>query len=159
MLIFFSQTPPQTSQFATSSHVELDRDHYDALTPLESFLCLSLGLGLVAMALITVFVLVPTYLAPLSTTTVDTTSGVSPESIPTKSPGRVALLAVLVGLTSLMSVLSWNSSSVGALGKAVSLGNGAVGIWGWWVIIFGGGRGLLSKAGKKSKVPERLKRL
>jgi len=92
------------------------------------------------MAMITLFVLVPSYTAP------------------TANPSRTPLLVILVGLMTIMSVVSINTASIGALGKVVGGGNTIVAIWGWWVIVFGNGRGELSKKGKKH-IPERFKRL
>jgi len=114
ILLFFAQTPPAT--LSTSSLP----GHYDSLSPLESYLSLSLSLGLITLSLITLFVLVPNYTP--------------------KTPARMPLLVVLVLLTSLSGVISWNTGSVGGLGMVVALGNGGLAIWGWWVIVFGLGR-------------------
>jgi hypothetical protein len=78
------------------------------------------------MALITLFVLVPSYTPPSA------------------NPARMPLLVVLVGLVTLMSVVSYNTASIGALGTVVGVGNGIIAIWGWWVIVFGLGKGYRS---------------
>ena len=117
----------------------IDRDHYDTLSPLESFLCLTLSLGLFSMSLLTLFIVVPSYTPPSS------------------NPSRWPTLAVLVGLTSIMGVVSWNNP-VGGLGKVVGIGNGFVAIWGWWVVGFGQGRSGLAKVGKKHH-PKRWEQL
>jgi hypothetical protein len=134
ILLFFSQTRPSPFEIASS---ELDREHYDSLTPLESFLCLTLSLGLIACSLITLFVLVPTY------------------EPPSTNPGRTPMLSVLVALTSLMSIFAYNTRSIGALGTVVGGGNAAMAVWGWWVIVFGNMRWTT----RKSKLPDRLKKL
>lgn len=90
--------------------------HYDSLNPLETYLCLSLSIGLFAMALMTLFVVTPSH-TPVS-------------------PSRWPALAVIVGLTTLTSLVSWNSP-IGGLGVITGLGNTAIAIWGWWVIVFG----------------------
>jgi hypothetical protein len=132
MLVFFAQTKPNQLNV-------LDRDHYDDLTSLEYFLCLITGMGSLSMALICLFVLVPNY--------------------ETKPPGRMPLLCVLTGLTSLSGVMSWNGG-IGGLGKFVGLGNGVMAVWGWWVIVFSGGKGYISKQSKRSrKFDERFKKL
>ncbi|KAK4689441.1 hypothetical protein P7C73_g675, partial [Tremellales sp. Uapishka_1] len=124
ILVFFAQVPP-ASTFATAS--KSHKEHYDALTPLESFLCLSLSLGLLSMSLITLFVLVPSYKPPST------------------NPSRMPLLVLLVGLTTIMSVISYNTASIGGLGTCVGICNAIIGIWGWWVIVFGLGRGYHSR--------------
>jgi hypothetical protein len=134
-LLFFAQVPP-----TLLSTAGIQAEHYDALTPLESHLCLTLSLGLISLALITLFVLIPTY------------------QLPTTNPSRTPLLAVLVGLTSLISAIQWNTASIGGLGKAVGMGNTIVAIWGWWVIAFGQGGSKMAKVGKKH-TPDRLRRL
>ncbi|WWD15893.1 hypothetical protein CI109_100317 [Kwoniella shandongensis] len=137
ILLFFSQTaPPPSTVFSATQREE----HYDALTPLESTLCLSLSLGLFAFSLISLFVLVPSYTPP------------------TTNPSRTPLLGVLVGLLSVAGLTLWNAGGLGGLAQVVGAGNILVGIWGWWVVIFGGGRGKLSKK-EKIKVPERFKKL
>lgn len=108
------------------------------MTPLEYFLCLALSLGLIAMALVALLGVVPSYEAPAV------------------NPARKALLAVLVGLTTIMSLVSWNTSSIGGLGTALGVGNTAVAVWGWWAIVFSGS---WSPATHKSRVPDRLKKL
>jgi len=103
--------------------------HYDSLSPLESFLCLSLAIGLFAMALLTLFVVTPSYTPP--------------------SPSRWPALAVIVGLTTVTSLVAWNSP-IGGLGVLTGLGNTAVAIWGWWVVVFGTSS-RLTKAKPKKK--------
>ncbi|WVO12846.1 hypothetical protein L204_100454 [Cryptococcus depauperatus] len=138
ILIFFSQTPPTTA-YATNMAALRD-NHYDALTPLEYTLCLSLSLGLIATALISVFILVPTYTPP------------------TPNPSRGPLLGVLVGLTTISGGVLWNAGGLGGLGIFVGGGNAFVAAWGWWVIVFGDGKGHLTKS-HKPKTPARLRKL
>ncbi|ORY33807.1 hypothetical protein BCR39DRAFT_557032 [Naematelia encephala] len=141
LLVFFAQTPPSTSLLSTSSHTP-DRNHYDTLTPLESFLCLTLSIGLFSTALTTLLCLVPTYTPP------------------TTNPNRKLLLGILVGLTTIMSVLGWDTKRIGGLGVVVGAGNAAIAIWGWWCIVFGSAGSKLVGVGKDKKhIPERFKRL
>ncbi|ORX39861.1 hypothetical protein BD324DRAFT_615273 [Kockovaella imperatae] len=132
ILVFFSQTPAPGPGIAN-----LERDHYDTLTPLESFLALTLALGLVSLALLVFLTLVPSYTPP--------------------SPSRWPLLAIIVGLTSTMSVIAWNAP-IGGLGKVTGIGNTLVAIWGWWVVVFGQGRSNMANVGKKIH-PKRWEKL
>ncbi|OCF45497.1 hypothetical protein I317_00745 [Kwoniella heveanensis CBS 569] len=158
ILLFFSQVaPPPSTSFSTSStshHRDAIKDreeHYDSLTSLESTLCLSLSLGLLAVSLISLIILVPTY----------ETSNLNPNR--NANPSRKSLLGILVGLTTVSGLTMWNSGGIGGLSGVVGGGNILVAIWGWWVIVFGGGGGskLMKKDGSKksSKTPERFKRL
>jgi hypothetical protein len=131
ILLFFAQTPP------VAIGVQSREDHYDALTPLESHLTLSVSLGLIAFSLISIFVLVPSYHPPAT------------------NPARKPLLGILVGLTSLLSLISFNTGSLGGLGTVLGIGHSVVALWGWWTVVFGG---VKTKA-KRSNVPSRLKRL
>ncbi|WVR09763.1 hypothetical protein IAU60_006839 [Kwoniella sp. DSM 27419] len=138
ILLFFAQTPPAgTSAFSTAGR----DDHYDALSPLESTLCLTLSLGLLAVSLISLFILVPSYQPPSS------------------NPSRTPLLGVLVGLTTISGLTLWNGSGIGGLAPVIGGGNVLMAVWGWWVVVFGGGRSGMTKKTKKSKVPDRLKKL
>ena len=138
ILLFFAQIPPASSIFTTSQTPA--HEHYDALTPLESFLCLSCSLGLLAMAMINLFVLVPSYTPPAA------------------NPSRTPLLGILVGLLTVMAAVGLNTNSIGALGKVIGGGNAMVAIWGWWVVLFRDERGRWVKTDKKH-VPDRFKRL
>lgn len=65
---------------------------------------------------------------------------------------------ILVALTTTMTLIPANTTSIGGLGIVVSAGNGFVALWGWWVLLFGGREG--GRSGKKrSRMPERLKKL
>ncbi|AAW41848.1 hypothetical protein CNBB3450 [Cryptococcus deneoformans B-3501A] len=145
ILIFFSQTPPPTVPFSSSSVANAAaaarENHYDSLTPLEYTLCLSLSLGLIAMSLVSLFILVPTYTPPST------------------NPSRTPLLGVLVGLTTISGAVLWNAGGLGGLGVFVGGGNVFVAVWGWWVIVFGGGRGRITKKQHKHNTPERLRKL
>lgn len=132
ILLFFAQTPPAVSALGATRE-----EHYDALTPLESHLTLSISLGLIALSLISIFVLVPSYHPP------------------TTNPSRRPLMGILVGLTTLLSLISFNTASVGGLGTVLGIGHGAVAAWGWWTVVFGE---VKVKRGKIN-VPSRLKRL
>jgi hypothetical protein len=74
---------------------------------------------------------------------------------PATNPARTPLLSVLVGLTTIMAGVAYNTGTIGALGKVVGVGNGVVAIWGWWVIVFGNVR----LKTRDSKVPPRLRKL
>lgn len=54
-----------------------------------------------------------------------------------------------------MAAVSYNTGSIGALGKVVGVGNGVVAIWGWWVVVFGN----VKLKDRESKVPKRLRKL
>ena len=82
------------------------------------------------MALLTFLILVPSY------------------SPPNTNPSRWPLLAIEVGLVSIMGAIAWNSP-VGGFGKVIGLGNALVAMWGWWVVVFGQGRGKMADVGKK----------
>ncbi|WVQ98711.1 hypothetical protein IAU59_005842 [Kwoniella sp. CBS 9459] len=152
ILLFFSQVAPpsssplspfSTASSASSRDVKDREEHYDTLTALESTLCLSLSLGLFAVALVSLIILVPTY------------------ELPNSNPSRKSLLGILVGLTTMSGLVLWNAGGIGGLSGVVGGGNIFVAVWGWWVVVFGGNGGskLIKKDGKKSKTPERFKRL
>ncbi|BEI82824.1 hypothetical protein CcaverHIS002_0306920 [Cutaneotrichosporon cavernicola] len=105
------------------------------LTSLEELTLRSLGLGLLALASITVFVVVPAY---------------KPHA-----PGRKAVTTVLAILGCVTAVVSWNSP-LGAMAVITGVGNGVVGAWGWYAIMFGEDD---YKFGKYLKNDSRLKRL
>lgn len=89
------------------------------------------------MALISLFVIAPSYTSPST------------------NPSRWPALAVLVGLSTIVSLVAWNSP-IGGLGTLLSLGNTTIAIWGWWVIAFGQGKSKLSGVKHKN---ERWKKL
>jgi hypothetical protein len=133
IILFFAQSP-------TSPHVSASSrdDHYDTFTPLESFLILIISLGLFTLALTSLLILAPAYHPPST------------------NPSRKPLLGLLVALTTLSSLLAFNTAAVGGLGTVIALGNGVIAIWGWWVVMFGG---MKFEDNKKSKIPDRLKKL
>lgn len=122
---------------ATQREILESREHYDSLTPLESFLCRTIAFGLMSISLIILFGLIPHY------------------SPPATNPARTPLLSVLVGLTTIMAGVAYNTRSIGGLGMAVGVGNGTVAIWGWWVLVFGS----VKLKTRDSKVPPRLRKL
>lgn len=93
------------------------------------------------MSLVSLFILVPTYTPPSA------------------NPSRTPLLGILVGLTTISGAVLWNAGGLGGLGVFVGGGNVFVAIWGWWVIVFGGGRGKITKQQHKHNTPERLRKL
>lgn len=137
ILLFFAQVPPPPGTSAAAFGQPERESHYDALTPLESFLCLSLSLGLLAFSLIAIFALVPTY------------------EPPTTNPSRTSILSVIVGINTVMALVSLNTKSVGGLGTVIGIGNTLMAVWGWWVVVFG----MVHLKEKKSRVPSRLKKL
>ncbi|ODO11488.1 hypothetical protein I350_00268 [Cryptococcus amylolentus CBS 6273] len=146
ILLFFSQVAPPNTPFSSSSVANhaaaaaARENHYDTLTSLESTLCLTLSFGLLAVALISVFLLVPTY---------------DPEVV---TPGRGVLVGILTGLMTILGWVLWNARGLGALGTLLGGGNWFVALWGWWVLIFGEGRSEMMR-GHKHKTPKRLKKL
>lgn len=142
LLLFFSQIAP-VNHLTQAQSQSLERDHYDALTPLESFLCRVVGAGLVSMGLVVLFGLVPRY------------EGDQARNMSHSNPARKPILGVLVGLTTIMSVVAYNTTTIGALGWVTGMGNAVVALWGWWVIVFGDTR--LEQ--RDSKVPKRLRKL
>lgn len=144
ILLFFAQTPPPAKMLSAQSRPHLDRNHYDTLTPLESYLCLSLSFGLFGMALLTVFTVLPTYSNAANRHPIQTV--------------RWSALGVITTLVTIMTFISWNNSSIGGLGSVISLGCGVIALWGWWVIAFGQGRSTLANVDKKHH-PKRWEKL
>lgn len=134
-MLFFAQSPSAPHVSATARD-----DHYDDFTPLESFLVLILAVGLLSLALTSLLTLAPTYQPPAT------------------NPSRKPLLGILVGLTTVATLLSFNTTAIGGLGKFLGVGNLIVAVWGWWVVMFGEMKRTADK-GQKSKVGERLKKL
>lgn len=87
-----------------------------SLTALESHTLRCMGFGLLAMAAVLIFVVVPAY-KPFA-------------------PGRKAVVTVFAVLGCVTAVVGWNSP-LGALAVITGIGNGIVGAWGWWSIMFG----------------------
>lgn len=131
-MLFFAQSPSAPHVAAAARD-----EHYDDFTPLESFLVLVTAIGLLALALTSLLILAPSYTAP---------------SI---NPSRKPLLGILVGLTTISSLVAFNTGAIGGLGKFVGVGNLGVAVWGWWVVMFGE----MKRGEKRSKMPERLKKL
>lgn len=131
-MLFFAQSPSAPHVVAAARD-----EHYDDFTPLESFLVLVTAIGLLALALTSLLILGPSYQAP---------------SI---NPSRKPLLGILVGLTTISSLVGFNTGAIGGLGKFVGVGNLGVAVWGWWVIMFGE----MKRGERRSKMPDRLKKL
>lgn len=113
-----------------------DRGHYDSLTSLESFLLHMMGMGMLALAALCVFVIVPTY-TPVSKC-------------------RVPAIGVLSALFCFSAIFGWNAP-LGALAVLLGLGNGVLGCWGAWSLFFGNEEG--HNKHKILKPNSRLKRL
>lgn len=111
-------------------------NQHDKLTPLESFALKMLGLGLLALAAISIFVVVPNY---------------SPQAMPYRIP-TVCVFAVLGCVT---AFAGWNAP-LGVMSIVLGLGNGALGAWGFWTVFFGEEK---QKFGKYLKPNSRLKKL
>ncbi|GMK56876.1 hypothetical protein CspeluHIS016_0307160 [Cutaneotrichosporon spelunceum] len=105
------------------------------LTGLEQLTLRCMGLGLLGLAAITVFVVVPAY---------------KPHA-----PGRKATTTVLAILGCITAVVAWNSK-LGGLSVITGIGNGVIGAWGWYAIMFGEDD---YRYGKYLKPDSRLKRL
>lgn len=114
LILFLAQNSDQRKAEAIPSY---DRTHFDALTPLESFLVRMVGFGLLGFAAMIIFNVVPAYTAPY--------------------PARTASITVVAVLSCVAAVVAWNAP-LGAFASIVGLGNGLVGAWGWWTIFFGG---------------------
>lgn len=132
IILFFAQSPASPHVSASSRD-----DHYDTFTPLESFLLLVLSLGLLTLALASLFIIAPAYHPPSS------------------NPSRKPLLGLLVGLITLSALLGFNTTAIGGLGTFLGVGGTIIAGWGWWVIMFG----QMKFGEKRSKMPERLKKL
>jgi hypothetical protein len=166
LLLFLSQTQPAgASILAKASH---HRDqHYDDLTPLEKFLCTQLGLGItvvMGLCLLAVrFAVAQLNLPFADRTSLQIPSPATPRDFPGLSPYtslpnatstsfssslRLPITLLISTLLALSSFLSYNTPSraVGSgLTTLLTLGNGIIGIWGWWVGAFGVSAGLRSK--------------
>lgn len=101
------------------------------LTPLESFLALHIGIMLVAIA---------------STLVLNIPSPADLLTSKHRSPGH-PLLGPLSAACTLIAVISYNTKSVGSLSLLVSLGSGAIGLWGFWAIMFEGTSSFSKKTG------------
>lgn len=110
-------------------------NQHDTLTPLESFALKMLGFGLLALAAISIFVVVPNY---------------SPQAMPYRMPA-VCVFAVLGCITAFSG---WNAP-LGFMSVVLGLGNGALGAWGFWTVFFGEEK---QKFGKYLKPNSRLKK-
>ncbi|CAK9779852.1 hypothetical protein CC85DRAFT_303019 [Cutaneotrichosporon oleaginosum] len=105
------------------------------LTNLEALALRCMGVGLLALAAITVFVVVPAY---------------KPHA-----PGRKAVTTVLALLGCVTAAVAYNAP-LGALAVVTGVGNGIVGAWGWYAIMFGEDE---YRFGKYLKDDSRLKKL
>ncbi|TFY57670.1 hypothetical protein EVJ58_g6889 [Rhodofomes roseus] len=85
------------------------------LTPLESFFCLQTGILLLAIAVALVLNV----------------------RIRTHVESHPAVL-IFVSACAFISVISYNTKSVGSLGLLVSMGTALVCLWGFWVLVFEG---------------------
>ena len=132
IILFFAQSPASPHVSASSRD-----DHYDTFTPLESFLLVILSLGLLTLALASLFIIAPAYHPPSS------------------NPSRKPLLGLLVVLITLSALYGFNTSVIGGLGTFLGVGGTIIAGWGWWVIMFG----QMKFGEKRSKMPERLKKL
>jgi len=103
------------------------------LTPLESYLCTHVGIGLFALAV----ALVTSIPSPPPIVT----AGVQP--VPERHPLLVPLSLAL----SVTAFASYNTSGVGALGIVMCLGSGLTGLWGIWVMLFEGTGNYSNKTG------------
>ncbi|KAI0374915.1 hypothetical protein BV20DRAFT_986896 [Pilatotrama ljubarskyi] len=100
-----------------------------ALTPLEAFMALHIGILLFAISLALIFN-IPSN--PL-------TAGQSATGHP--------LLGALSVACVLISFIAYNTKSVGSLSFLVFLGSGTIGLWGLWAIVFSGTSSISRKTG------------
>jgi hypothetical protein len=169
LLAFLAQSNNDPSFNLASSHKK--GQHYDDLTPLEKLLAQQLGWGCVGVAVVlacivgflpsymsscsvTYLLLHPTYCDPLQIASPNsppppfpplssTTS--LPPPVPALPPTTALRLSILLTISSLLSLSAffiYNNQSVGqAVSVGVGMGNAILGIWGFWVGLFGfGGR-------------------
>ncbi|KZO97708.1 hypothetical protein CALVIDRAFT_597202 [Calocera viscosa TUFC12733] len=102
----------------------------DTMTHLEWFLCVHVALLLLGLA-VALIVAIPSH--PI----------IPPQPIPNRPhiPQTHPLLAPLTPALLLSAFLAFNtpSTSLGPLGLLLAVGNGTCGVWGSWVLVFGGG--------------------
>ncbi|KAG8759038.1 hypothetical protein FRC14_006870 [Serendipita sp. 396] len=101
------------------------------LSPLEKFISNQLGILLLVLAAGTMTS------APDGTSTAS--DNLSTESHPLLAP-------VSVG-ASLSAIVAWNSKGVGSLGTFLCFGNGIIGAWGFWAMLFAGSSRVSKKTG------------
>jgi len=102
-----------------------------ALSPLERFLSNQLGVLLLTLAAGTIMA------------TPDGTA-ISPD---TSSGTTHPLLAPMAVGASVSAFIAWNTKGVGSLGTFVCVSNGAIGIWGFWALLFSGSGKVSKKTG------------
>jgi len=113
---------------------ESSEESRTVLTPLEFFLSVHLGLGLICLA---VGLLLGTPNPPyLSSNAIQPAPLQHPLILPTSATMLVS------------SLLAYNSTrSVGSLGTLVSGVSGLIGVWGTWVIVFGESSSISKRTG------------
>jgi len=103
------------------------------LTPLERFMAINYALLLLATALCVIIATPsPSPLSDRPTTTIAT-------GHPMLVPFTVLCLAG--------AFIGWNYRDIGSLGVLFSLGNGVVGAWGFWTMLFAGSASFSRKTG------------
>lgn len=106
-------------------------DRRVAMTPLESFFSLHVGILLVALALALIFNVPQQSTQPLR-----------------RAEGSShPLLIPITGACSLISLISYNTTSVGPLAFLVFLGTLVISAWGAWAILFQGSSYISKKTG------------
>ncbi|KAI0683700.1 hypothetical protein BC835DRAFT_1394303 [Cytidiella melzeri] len=110
---------------------ESSAERRNALTPLESYLSVNSGILLATLGLALLF---------------NAPAGLG---IQLPSTGKQAhpLLMPLTLSCSVIGLLSYNTTSVGALAFIVFLGSSVIAAWGWWTIMFSGTSYISRKTG------------
>ncbi|KIO28177.1 hypothetical protein M407DRAFT_184209 [Tulasnella calospora MUT 4182] len=100
----------------------------EAMTPLESFFCTHVGIGLLALAIALVTSVVTSIPSPPPIIR----AGVVP---PSQTHPLLAPLSFALVTT---AFISYNTRTVGSLGIIMTFGCGITGLWGLWVMAFEG---------------------
>ncbi|KAI0340087.1 hypothetical protein BDW22DRAFT_1360599 [Trametopsis cervina] len=103
----------------------------NVLTPLESYLSVNSGILLATIALALLF---------------NAPAGVG-FHLPSKANQAHPLLMPLTIAFSIISLSSYNTTSIGALAFLVFLGSAVIAGWGWWTIMFSGTSYISRKTG------------
>ncbi|KAH8083088.1 hypothetical protein HD553DRAFT_313222 [Filobasidium floriforme] len=148
LLAFLAQSNNDPSFNLASSHKK--GQHYDDLTPLEKLLAQQLGWGCVGVAVVLACIIAsPNSPAPPFPPLSSTTS--LPPPVPALPPTTALRLSILLTISSLLSLSAffiYNNQSVGqAVSVGVGMGNAILGIWGFWVGLFGFGGKISKKTG------------
>ncbi|KAI0093686.1 hypothetical protein BDY19DRAFT_902436 [Irpex rosettiformis] len=110
---------------------ESSSERRNALTPLELYLSLNSGIVLATLAIALLF---------------NAPAGIAVQ-LPSANNASHPLLTSTTLATSIIALLSYNTTSVGALAFFVFLGSAIIAAWGWWAILFSGTSYISRKTG------------